>query len=86
MRMLRSPALAVAALALASVATPSFAGSLYYDQMGTPMGADQADMVASQRMMMMDGQPRRMGQFKCSPMEKRTRLQRQACGATKTMN
>lgn len=82
MRAIKSSALTIATLALISAATPSFAGSPYYDDMGTPMTAEQADMIASQRMMMMDPQPRRMGRFTCSPMEKRTRLQRQACGST----
>ena len=75
-------------LALTSVATPSFAGSLFYNPMGEPMTAGQADMVMHDGMMgddgMMYAHQRARGQFTCAPEEKRTRLQRKACGATRS--
>lgn len=79
--------LALAAFTLALIAAPAFAASPYYDAMGMPMTADQADMTYNGMMHpeMMDAQPRMRGQYTCSPMEKRTRLQRKACGATKSM-
>lgn len=88
MRIATTSTLALAALALSSIAAPSFAASPYYDSMGMPMTADQADMVMQQRMMdpaMMGMQPGMRGQYTCSPTEKRTRLQRKACGATRGM-
>ena len=54
-----------------------------------PMTADEADMVMQQRMMdlaMTGMQPGMRGQYTCSPTEKRTRLQRKACGATRGTN
>ena len=87
MRNVTISTLALAALALSSIAAPSFAGSPYYDDMGMPMTGDHADMVMQQRMMdpsMTGMQPRRRGQYTCAPGEKRTRLQREACGATKS--
>ena len=89
MRSFRSPALALAALTLATIATPSFAGSPYYDDMGAPMTSDQADMVMQNRMMdasMMGAQAPMRGRYTCSSMEKRTRLERKACGTTKMIN
>lgn len=88
MRAFNTPALAVAAVTLISVATPSFAGSPFYNPMGEPMTGQEADMTMHGGMMrdggMMRAHPRARGQFTCSPEEKRTRLQRKACGATRS--